>query len=57
MENALKTQPSKAPPFIQHTPVARNARPVTPPVSVAPKQFEPPVVKEKTFFERLFSTE
>jgi penicillin-binding protein 1A len=58
MENALKTQPSKAPPFVLgvSTPT-RNTKPQPPVVSVAPKQFEPPVVREKTFFERLFNAE
>lgn len=58
MEQALKTQPSKAPPFVVPVPVNnRNVKPQPPAVSVAPKQFEPPVVREKTFFERLFNAE
>jgi penicillin-binding protein 1A len=59
MEQALKTQPSKAPPFLTNAPTVRNVKPQPqqPVVSIAPKQFEPPVVREKSFFERLFNGE
>jgi penicillin-binding protein 1A len=58
MEQALKTQPVKAPPGIVPPPapktptIAKPAKPAT--VADAPKQFEPPVVKERNFLERLF---
>jgi penicillin-binding protein 1A len=63
MEPALKTQPTKTIPGL--TPAAQPkqpaqkpvARPVPVPEPVAPKQFEPPVVRERNFFERLLNIE
>ena len=60
MEEALKTQPNK--PLLGLTaPVTVNTKTRTPnrPVETpaAPRSFEPPVVKEKTWLEKLFTKE
>lgn len=59
MDNELKLKPVKAPPFlIDNTAKTANAsttaKPKPQPVSIAPKEFTPPVEKERTFFEKLF---
>jgi penicillin-binding protein 1A len=64
MEQALKAKPTKAPPFLVDNTVkvantgtkqqAQQPRPA--PVSIAPKEFQPPEVKERGFFERLFGS-
>lgn len=66
MEEALKTQPTKAPAYLNVAPVvvanpkqppAKKPEKVGEPLSLAPQQFDPPapVIKERTFFEKLFN--
>lgn len=61
MEEALKTYPNKPPPGL--TLVVNNAtnntskNKKTTTTTDGPKQFEPPVVKERTFWQRLFNIE
>jgi penicillin-binding protein 1A len=61
MEEALKTYPNRPPPGLTlvanpATTNSKTKKPTTAP-SDGPKQFEPPVVKERSFWQRLFNIE
>jgi penicillin-binding protein 1A len=58
MEEALKSYPVKAPNGIAIAkPVPqKQQKPQQEKISSAPKEFTPPVVRERTFFERLFGS-
>lgn len=57
MEEALKTQPVKPPPFLTLAtqPVTNNKAKKTTTTPEGPKQFEPPVEKERSFWQKLFN--
>jgi penicillin-binding protein 1A len=59
MTEALKSVPAKSPPFlnepVSQTTNKKKPQPNTKPIeSVQPKTFEPPIVKEPSFLEKLF---
>lgn len=63
MEQAVKAKPTKVPPFlvdntvkVANTGTKQSQQTRSAPVSIAPKEFQPPEVKERGFFERLFGT-
>jgi penicillin-binding protein 1A len=67
MEEALKTQPAKAPAYLNAAPIVNNTKTNQPtkkvekmgePLSLAPQNFDPPappVVRERNFLEKLFN--
>jgi penicillin-binding protein 1A len=60
MEEALKTYPNRPPPFLTlavnpATNKSKKATPTPPTTATGPKQFEPPVVKERGFWQKLFN--